>query len=118
MKKILAVICACLMLVGCVKSNSTETQFDCSTLKVFNTGEYIDTSRITEFEKKYNVKVIYDLFASNEEMYTRLLGGDSYDVIVPSDYMIERMIQEDFIQEIDWSLISNAEGLMSAVKNR
>ncbi|MBR3840450.1 MAG: ABC transporter substrate-binding protein [Erysipelotrichales bacterium] len=118
MKKFIALICACLLLVGCGNNNSGEAQFDCTTLKVFNTGEYIDTYRISAFQKKYGVKVIYDLFASNEEMYTRLLSGDKYDVIVPSDYMVERMIQEDFVEEIDWSLLSNGDALMPAVKNR
>ena len=57
-------MCACLMLLtGCGSNNKVEAQFDCTTLKVFNTGEYIDTSRITQFEKKYGVKVVYDLFA-------------------------------------------------------
>ena len=117
MKKLLAVIAACLVLSGCgSKGGEQHSEMDCSTLKVFNTGEYIDTSRITAFEKKYGVKVIYDLFASNEEMYTRLLGGDKYDVIVPSDYMIERMIQEDVIEKVDWNKLTNAAGLMESVK--
>ncbi len=118
MKKILMVLLSCLLLAGCGSKTTETQQFDCTTLKVFNTGEYIDTSRITAFEKLYGVKVVYDLFASNEEMYTRLAAGDSYDVIVPSDYMIERLISEGYVKEIDWSLISHAEGLMNEVKNK
>ena len=81
------------------------------TLKVFNAGEYIDESIVSSFEEKFGVKVIYETFTSNEAMYTKIQTGASYDIIVPSDYMIERMIQEDLIQEIDHSRIPNIENL-------
>lgn len=81
------------------------------TLKVFNAGEYIDENIVSSFEEKYGVKVIYETFTSNEAMYTKIQTGASYDVIVPSDYMIERMIQEDLIQELDHSKIPNMENL-------
>lgn len=81
------------------------------TLKVFNAGEYIDENIASSFEEKYGVKVIYETFTSNEAMYTKIQTGASYDVIVPSDYMIERMIQEDLIQELDHSKIPNMENL-------
>lgn len=116
MKKLLAVALCLLTLVGCSKRKPAP-QSDCATLKVFNTGEYIADDTRSRFEKKFGVKVVYDLFASNEEMYTRLLGGDNYDVLVPSDYSIERLIQEDRLQEIDWSLIPNADGLIDTLRN-
>ncbi len=81
------------------------------TLKVYNAGEYIDENILTSFEEKYGVKVIYETFGSNEAMYTKIQTGASYDVIVPSDYMIERMAQEGLIQEIDHSKIPNMENL-------
>lgn len=55
---------------------------------------------ISDFEKEFGVKVIVEYFDSNEMMYTKLQGGDSYDVLVPSDYMIERLINEDMLQEL------------------
>ena len=64
-------------------------------LKVYNWGDYIDESVIEEFEEKYNIDVIYDTFATNEEMYVKIKGGGSdYDIAFPSDYMIERMIRK------------------------
>ena len=65
-------------------------EFGSNTLNVFNSGEYIGEDVISNFEKMYNVRVNYDTFTTQEEMYTKLMGGSSYDVIVPSDYMIER----------------------------
>ncbi|MCR5837244.1 MAG: extracellular solute-binding protein [Lachnospiraceae bacterium] len=76
-------------------------------LKVYNAGEYIDKTLLDDFEKKYNCKVIYETFDSNESMYTKLQSGEKYDVLVPSDYMIERLIKEKYLQPIDWSLITN-----------
>ena len=85
------------------------------TLKVYSWGEYIDTSLIPQFEREYDCKVVYETFDSNESMYTKLQSGETYDVLVPSDYMIERLIIEDALQPIDWSLVPNASGLDEAV---
>lgn len=86
------------------------------TLKVYNWGEYIDPEVNQEFEERYGVKVIYDTFDSNELMYTKLQGGESYDVLVPSDYMIERLIQEDKLQPLDKERITNLPLLADGVK--
>ncbi len=77
------------------------------TLKVYNAGEYIDRTLISEFESKYDCRVIYETFDSNESMYTKVMSGEKYDIIIPSDYMIERLAKEGFLQEIDKSLIAN-----------
>jgi spermidine/putrescine transport system substrate-binding protein len=82
------------------------------TLRVFSWGVYIDEELIAQFEEENNVRVIYDEFASNEEMYTRLLSGEQYDVLVPSDYTIERLIQENLLQRLDLSKISNRSNLI------
>lgn len=60
------------------------------TLKVYNAGEYIDLNVIRQFEDEYNCKVVYETFESNEMMYTKLSSGEQYDVLIPSDYMIEQ----------------------------
>ncbi len=102
MKKIISfVLCGALALClfGCGEEKPS--------LKVYNAGEYIDTSLISDFEKENNCKVIYETFDSNESMYTKVMSGERYDVIIPSDYMIERLIKEGFLQEIDKSKISN-----------
>ena len=86
-------------------------------LNVYNWGEYIDKQAITDFEKAFNCRVNYSLFDSNEEMYTKLLSGASYDVIIPSDYMIERLIKEKKLQPLDRDVITNMDNLTDAVKN-
>ena len=81
-------------------------------LRVYNSGEYMDTSLIEDFQKEYNCKVVYETFDSNETMYTKLQSGAEYDVIIPSDYMIERLISEDYLQPIDWKLITNKDKII------
>lgn len=111
MKKLLLVLAAMtLMLAGC----STTPK---ETLKVYNWGVYIDEDVISEFEREYNVRVIYDMFESNEMMYTQLQSGERYDVIVPSDYTIERMILEGLLQKLDFSKIPNAQNLLPNLTN-
>ncbi|HAM64123.1 MAG: ABC transporter substrate-binding protein [Firmicutes bacterium GWF2_51_9] len=111
MRKMLPVLLtALLVLSACSAKPST------STLKVFNWGVYIDDAVIAEFEEKYDAKVVYDNFESNEAMYTKLQGGEKYDVLVPSDYMIERLIDEDKLQKLDFSKIPNYEGIIETLK--
>lgn len=76
-------------------------------IRVFNAGEYVDTELIAQFEEEYNCKVIYETFDSNESMYTKLESGSEYDILIPSDYMIERLIEEDFLQPIDRKKLKN-----------
>ena len=119
MKKLVAgvaVFAFVLSLVTCVanKSNNKEARV----LKVYNAGEYIDSDLLTEFQDEYNCTVIYETFESNEMMYTKLQAGDAYDILIPSDYMIERLIREDYLQPIDWDRLTNAEGLNPDVMNK
>ena len=87
-------------------------------LRVYNSGEYMDTSLIEDFQKEYNCKVVYETFDSNETMYTKLQSGAEYDVIIPSDYMIERLISEDYLQPIDWKLITNKDKIIPKLLKR
>lgn len=81
---------------------------DKPTLNVYNWGDYIDPEVIEQFEEEFNVKVNYDTFATNEDMYVSIAkGGTSYDVAFPSDYMIERMIAEGLLAKIDKNNIPN-----------
>lgn len=82
-------------------------RFGSDTLKVYNVGEYIDPQINTAFEERYGVKIIYDTFDSNELMYTKLQGGERYDILVPSDYMIERLLKEDFLQPLNHDQLPN-----------
>lgn len=108
MKKVAAVAMTAIMCAGFMTGCGGSSK---PTLKVYSWGEYIDTSLLRSFEKEYDCKVVYETFDSNESMYTKIQSGESYDVLVPSDYMIERLIMEDELQPIDWSLIPNASGL-------
>ena len=86
-------------------------------LNVYNWGEYIDKNVLTAFEQEYDVKINYSLFSSNEEMYTKLMSGASYDVIIPSDYMIERLIKEGKLQKLDKKVVTNLDNLTDGVLN-
>ena len=87
-------------------------------LKVYNAGEYIDLNLLEEFEQQTGCTVIYETFESNEMMYTKLSGGETYDVLIPSDYMIERLIKEEYLQALDWKKIPNKKNLMEEVQNK
>ena len=78
----------------------------------------MDLDLLTKFEQEYNCTVVYETFESNEMMYTKLSAGESYDILIPSDYMIERLIKEDYLQHIDWDLIPDKENLMDEVMNK
>ena len=87
-------------------------------LRVYNAGEYMDLNLIDKFEKQYNCTIVYETFESNEMMYTKLASGETYDVLVPSDYMIERLIKEEYLQSIDWKKIPNKKNLLPEVQNK
>ena len=77
-------------------------------VNIYNWGDYIDESVLKEFEEKYKVRVNYDTFTTNEDMYVKIkAGGSSYDLLFPSDYMIRRMIEEEMLEKLDFDNIPN-----------
>ena len=97
-------------LPGCVQSKVV--------LNVFNWGEYIDKELLTKFEKETGIKVNYELFETNESMMAKLeTGGAQYDVIFPSDYVIEEMINKGMLAKIDFSNIPNYQYIDDRFKN-
>lgn len=102
MKKVLlslvAVLISAMAFAGCGNKE---------VLKIYLPGEYMSEQLIPDFQKAYNCKVEVELFESNEMMYTKISAGDNYDILIPSDYMIERLIKEDYIQKIDTSKLEN-----------
>lgn len=92
------------------------------TLNVYNWGEYICTGEDegtlnvnAEFSALTGIKVNYSTYATNEELYAKLKGGGaSYDIIIPSDYMISRMISEDMLEKLDYSNIPNFSYVMDS----
>ncbi len=105
MKKFSVILIASVLVLSGCSSSKKET------LRILSPTVYIDKSVITDFEKEHNVKVIYDTFDSNEAMYTKILSGDKYDILIPSDYMIERLIEEDKLEKLDRSKLKNIGGL-------
>ena len=83
-----------------------------NTLNLYNWGDYIDPKLITKFEKETNYRVSYETFDSNEAMYTKIeQGGTAYDLAVPSEYMIQRMIKENLVVKLDHTKIKGLENI-------
>ncbi len=77
-------------------------------LSVYNWADYIDEELLTQYEEEHGVKIIYDTYASNEDLLAKLnAGAEGYDVIFPSDYMVSIMIDQGLLAEIDISTMSN-----------
>ncbi len=134
MKKLLSIILSFVLLfslVGCGYEYKDLTlegkytrEFEGTTLTVYNWGEYIsdgsddmlDVNK--EFEKLTGIKVNYLTFESNETMYSQVKnGGVNYDIVIPSDYMIQRMINEGMLAEIDTSALQNYHYIDEQYKN-
>lgn len=123
-------VVAVFFITACSNKNQGGNDSGKQVLNVFNWGEYIGLDPVTingvtyddvidAFEKIYNVKVNYETFDSNEAMYTKLIAGDArYDVIIPSDYMIERLIKQDRLNKIDFSLIPNYSLISQDIVNK
>lgn len=94
-------------------------------INVYNWGEYIPDGSEKgvlnlneEFTKLTGIKVNYSTYATNEELYAKLKGGGStYDIIIPSDYMVSRMIKEDMLEPLDMSQIPNFSNIMEKFRN-
>ena len=77
---------------------------------LYNWGDYIDPDLLDRFEEETGYQVIYETFDSNEAMYTKVQqGGTGYDLIVPSEYMIERMMDEELVVQLDHTQIEGLE---------
>ena len=115
MKKIILALSVLMLLTlsACGKKDQVKEE-----IFVYNWGEYIDPSILKDFQKETGIKVNYDTYASNEDLYIKMTQSqDKYDVIVPSDYMIERLIKEGLIQEINFENIPNFSGVEDILKN-
>ena len=123
-KRVAAGFAALVVLIG-LGFGIFGTRQETITLNVYNWGQYIadgsDDSMevIAEFEKRYpHIKVNYSTYDSNEIMYSKLSnGGITVDVIIPSDYMIARLIEEDMLLELDYSNIPNYQYIDNSFKN-
>lgn len=101
----LSLVIALILAIGTILTGCGEEK---PFINVYNWGDYIDQDVLKEFEEEYGIKVKYDMFETNEDMYIKIKqGGSDYDVLFPSDYMIQRMIREDMLLKLDKENIPN-----------
>lgn len=96
-------------------SAQNERPFEGETLHIYNWGEYTGENILSDFEEETGAKVIMENFDSNEQMYIKVANGESYDIVVPSDYMIQRLISEGYLQKLDQSKLDCMDKLADAV---
>lgn len=127
----LAALLMAVFLPSCAINDEVETltgvytrEFEGTTLNVYNWAEFISDGAegsldtIAAFEKLTGINVNYSMYESNEVMYSKLKSGSvSYDVIIPSDYMVQRLINEGMLLEIDTSKLSNYGNITDEYKN-
>lgn len=99
---IFSVMLAALLFCSSCRRESSET------LYVFNWGDYIDPEVLRMFQEEQNVRIVYQEYATNEDLYVKMKNTkEPIDVIFPSDYMLERMIREHLVRPLDRSKLSN-----------
>ncbi len=130
MKKVLSITFVALLLLSVASpcafamGEKDYSHLEGTTLNVYNWGEYIsdgsdDTLDVNkEFEKRYGITIVYSNYESNENMYNKLSsGGANYDIVIPSDYMIARLVDEGMLEELDFSNIPNYKYILEKYKN-
>ena len=106
-------IVAILWLVSVQLENQTKTSGG-DKLVIYNWGDYIDPELLEQFTKETGVQIQYDTFDSNESMYTKIKqGGTTYDIAIPSEYMIAKMIKENLVEKLDHKQIKGMENIGS-----
>lgn len=113
-------VCGCfifgLLVFSGMKIGDSSLPYEGQTLHVYNWGEYTGENIIQDFEEKTGATVVMENFDSNEQMYIKVANGESYDILVPSDYMIQRLIEEDYLQKLDPEKLDCMDLLADAVK--
>lgn len=113
-----AALCgAGLILFFGIRGAGGERPFEGQTLYIYNWGEYTGENIIGDFEEYTGAKVVMENFDSNEQMYIKVASGEAYDILVPSDYMIQRLISEGYLQKLDHSKLDCMDKLAEDVKN-
>ena len=105
MKRFIVLVLLCFILTGCASSSSYS-----GTVNVLNWSSYIPDSVIRDFEREYNIKVNYGTYSSNEELLAKITSSKegTYDVIFPSDYMVELLVSKGMLEKLDKSKIPNS----------
>lgn len=112
LRKVVPAIMAVVVIAGGIFYSSKEDLSGTNQVIVYNWGEYLDPEVITLFEKETGINVVYEEFETNEIMYPKVQSGAiAYDVVCPSDYMIQRMIENDLLAELNFDNIPNVKNI-------
>jgi Spermidine/putrescine-binding periplasmic protein len=110
LKKVIPLSLMLVIFAGGLYYNDTNLKSSLEELVIYNWGEYIDPDVLTLFEEETGIKIIYEEYETNEIMYPKVESGAvTYDLVCPSDYMIEKMLLNDLLAEINWDNIPNIE---------
>lgn len=117
-RKLIALISTSILTLGLFSGCSNNRTDSSKVINVFNCADYIDEELITKFEEETGYIVKYSTYDTNENMYAKLTSGSaSYDLVFPSDYMIEKMISENLVQEINYDNVPNYKYIDEAYKH-
>lgn len=103
--------------LGKMGTGSSALPYEGQTLHIYMPGEYIGENILSDFEQETGASVIVENFDSNEQMYIKVANGESYDLLIPSDYMIQRLIEEELLEELDPDKLTCMDLLNDAVKD-
>ena len=118
-KRVLSQLLALVMAVSLTACGSAPGKEKSAVVNVYNWGEYIDESIFDRFEDETGIKVRYTTYSDNETMYATLMNGSAnYDVIIPSDYMISRLINEEALEELNFDHIPNYANIDQEYRSR
>ena len=112
-----AALCVIVVIVAVSSFNRSDSSLPYAgqTLHIYMPGEYIGEEIVPDFEAATGAKVVMENFDSNEQMYIKVANGEAYDVLIPSDYMIQRLKEEGLLQELDVDKLENLDELTDAV---
>lgn len=115
MKKLNSLVIGIILIIACLALTAFNLErksgnSGAKVLTIYNWGDYIDPALLKKFEKEYGYKVIYETFDSNEAMLTKVeQGGTAYDIAIPSEYMIQKMMKQNLLLKLDHSKIKGLE---------
>ena len=113
-------VCAVLgiVLLANMKQETSDLPYAGQTLRIYMPGEYIGENIVSDFEAETGAIVVMENFDSNEQMYIKVANGEAYDIVIPSDYMVQRLIGEGYLQKLDQEKLDCMDELLDAVKNQ
>ena len=118
MKKLMAAaVIAVVGVIAIIFHGNGKGEFEGQVLHIYMPGEYLGETTISDFENATGAKVVVDEFDSNEQMYIKVANGDKYDLLIPSDYMVERLMQEERLQPLDQSKLKCWDDILTDCTN-